>query len=162
MSTTSPEYIFATPDADGSDGLLAIVIRKIADQVKPDETGSAVKFFTTKDCAQQAGYIKHAKGHIIPAHFHPPERRLITSVPETLMVVKGRLLVEFYCTDRQKECGRVLEAGDVVVLLCGGHGFEVMEDVEIFEVRQGPYLSDKDKVRFESENVPKENLQVGC
>ncbi len=30
----------------------------------------------------------------------------------------------------------------------GGHGFEVLEDVEMFEVKQGPYVGDSDKTRF--------------
>jgi hypothetical protein len=44
---------------------------------------------------------------------------------------------------------RTLEAGDVILLASAGHGFEVLEDLEMFEVKQGPYAEDADKVRFD-------------
>jgi hypothetical protein len=41
-----------------------------------------------------------------------------------------------------------LEAGDVILLISGGHGFEVVEEVEMFEVKQGPFGGNMDKTRF--------------
>ncbi|MCI8705025.1 MAG: hypothetical protein HFE60_12315, partial [Anaerotignum sp.] len=32
-----------------------------------------------------------------------------------------------------------LEAGDAILLASGGHGFKVLEEVEMIEVKQGPY-----------------------
>ena len=43
----------------------------------------------------------------------------------------------------------MLEAGDVILLAKGGHGFEVLEELEMFEVKQGPYPGEVDKTRFE-------------
>ena len=146
------EYVFAPAGPDGSDGLLGIVIRRLREQAD-----AGVQFFTSKDCEQQVGYIKHTAGHVIPPHYHNPAERLIRNVPETLLVRKGRLLVNFYACpvygDRppgppELVKGVILEAEDVVVLLKGGHGFEVLEDCEVYEVRQGPYLSERDKTRF--------------
>jgi hypothetical protein len=45
---------------------------------------------------------------------------------------------------------RILESGDVILLVQGGHGFEVLEELEMFEVKQGPYTSDDDKTRFDA------------
>jgi hypothetical protein len=45
----------------------------------------------------------------------------------------------------------VLESGDVILLSNGGHGFEVLEEVEMIEVKQGPYCGDEDKTRFNPE-----------
>ena len=53
---------------------------------------------------------------------------------------------------------RILNQGDVVLLAYGGHGFEMLEDSEMIEVKQGPYAGDMDKVRFES--VGKEKLEI--
>jgi hypothetical protein len=40
--------------------------------------------------------------------------------------------------------------GSLVVLLAyGGHGFEMIEESEIIEVKQGQYAGEMDKVRFE-------------
>jgi hypothetical protein len=33
-------------------------------------------------------------------------------------------------------------------LASGGHGFEALEELEMVEVKQGPYVGDKDKTRF--------------
>jgi hypothetical protein len=44
-----------------------------------------------------------------------------------------------------------LAAGDAILLIAGGHGFEVLEACQIMEVKQGPYLSkEKDKVVWDS------------
>ncbi|MCC7051508.1 MAG: hypothetical protein IT239_07015, partial [Bacteroidia bacterium] len=43
----------------------------------------------------------------------------------------------------------ILNAGDVILLSDGGHGFKMLEQSEIIEVKQGPYCGEQDKVRFE-------------
>ena len=43
---------------------------------------------------------------------------------------------------------RDLHAGDIILLVSGGHGFQVLEEVEMVEVKQGPYAGDADKKRF--------------
>jgi hypothetical protein len=45
-----------------------------------------------------------------------------------------------------------------VILKAGGHGFKVLERADIFEVKQGPYLGSKDKVRFEP--ISDENAKI--
>ena len=44
---------------------------------------------------------------------------------------------------------KILEEGDVILLSFGGHGFEMLEDSEIIEVKQGPFAGNIDKSRFE-------------
>jgi hypothetical protein len=59
------------------------------------------------------------------------------------------LRVDFY-TDAQVYLeSTILEAGDVILLAQGGHGFEMLAPTEIVEVKQGPYAGDRDKRRFE-------------
>jgi hypothetical protein len=57
--------------------------------------------------------------------------------------------VDLYDSDKAYIESRVLEAGDVILLVSGGHGFEMLEDTEMIEVKQGPYTGDSDKTRFE-------------
>jgi len=45
-------------------------------------------------------------------------------------------------------CSRELTAGDVVVLLSGGHGFRMLEDSVLIEVKQGPYFGSQEKELF--------------
>lgn len=65
----------------------------------------------------------------------------------------GELRVDFYDDDRTYIESRILEGGDVILLASGGHGFEVLEEIEMLEVKQGPYAGDKDKTRFDGVSV---------
>ena len=56
----------------------------------------------------------------------------------------------------------MLEAGDVVLLIEGGHGFEVMEDVEMIEVKQGPYAGEQDKTRFKDSILRRSGSHPKC
>ena len=56
--------------------------------------------------------------------------------------------MDFYSRTQDYIESKILRAGDVILLASAGHGFEVLEDVEMFEVKQGPYAEDEDKVRF--------------
>ena len=56
---------------------------------------------------------------------------------------------DYYDDERSYLESRVLHGGDVVLLAAGGHGFEMLEDSEIIEVKQGPYAGEMDKVRFD-------------
>jgi hypothetical protein len=65
-----------------------------------------------------------------------------------LFIKKGKLRVDFYNDEQKYLESRVLEEGDVILLVTGGHGFEVIEAIEMVEVKQGPYLGEQDKTRF--------------
>ena len=56
--------------------------------------------------------------------------------------------MDFYDDDQHYLESRELVAGDVILLVTGGHGFEVLEELEMIEVKQGPFVGDHDKTRF--------------
>jgi mannose-6-phosphate isomerase-like protein (cupin superfamily) len=56
--------------------------------------------------------------------------------------------VDFYDDSQAYLESRLLGSGDVILLAEGGHGFEVIEDLEMIEVKQGPYAGEGDKTRF--------------
>jgi hypothetical protein len=65
-----------------------------------------------------------------------------TYTQEVLFIKRGKLRVDFY-SDRQEYLdSRILESGDVILLITGGHGFEVLEEIEMIEVKQGPYVGE--------------------
>ena len=41
-------------------------------------------------------------------------------------------------------------SGDIILLANSGHGIVTLEESEIIEVKQGPYIEADDKVRFEA------------
>ncbi len=107
-----------------------------------------IHFFTPDEFSQQLAFMKYGPGKVIPAHVHNPVTREVAYTQETLFIRKGKLRVDFYSEAREYLESRVLGAGDVILLVKGGHGFEVLEELEMVEVKQGPYVGDQDKTRF--------------
>jgi hypothetical protein len=107
-----------------------------------------IHFFTPADFSQQLAYIEHPTGRLIAPHVHNPVPRKVQYTQEVLFIRKGCLRVDFYDHLQCYLRSRILEAGDVILLIEGGHGFEVLEDVEMIEVKQGPYAGEQDKTRF--------------
>ncbi len=107
-----------------------------------------IHFFTPNDLSQQLAFMRHPPGKVIDPHVHNPVSRNVHYTQEVLFIKKGTLRVDFYSNDQQYLESRVLEAGDVILLATGGHGFEMLEEVEMIEVKQGPYAGDQDKTRF--------------
>lgn len=108
-----------------------------------------IHFFTPAELSQQLAYMNYAPGKIIPAHVHNPVHRDVFCTQEVLFIKKGKLRVDFYNDQQDYLESRVLETGDVILLVTGGHGFEVLEALEMLEVKQGPYVGNLDKTRFD-------------
>jgi mannose-6-phosphate isomerase-like protein (cupin superfamily) len=111
-----------------------------------------IHFFTPDEFSQQLAYMNHPKGKIIDPHYHNAVQRNVVFTQEVLIIKKGKLKVDFYDDVLNYTESRILEDGDVILLSAGGHGFEVIEDVEMIEVKQGPYQGESDKTRFIKKN----------
>jgi mannose-6-phosphate isomerase-like protein (cupin superfamily) len=107
-----------------------------------------IHFFTPNEFSQQLAYMHHPEGKIIPPHVHNPVTREVRYTLEVLFIKKGRLRVDFYKSDRSYLESRILGAGDTILLATGGHGFEALDELEMIEVKQGPYAGEADKTRF--------------
>lgn len=108
-----------------------------------------INFFTPSDFSQQLGYMNRPKGYSIEPHIHRIIERKVTLTQEVLYIKSGKVNVDFYDDDKIYLESTILEKGDVILLASGGHGFEFLEESEIIEIKQGPYLNDDDKVRFD-------------
>jgi hypothetical protein len=122
-----------------------------------DEPG--IQFFTSNELSQQLASMSYSAGKVIPAHTHNLVRREVSYTQEALFIRKGKVRVDFYTQRQEYRKSRVLSAGDVILLIAGGHGFEVLEDLNMVEVKQGPYVGDTDKTRFVPAMPPKLNLE---
>ena len=107
-----------------------------------------VDFITPSEFSQQVAYMHHPTGKSIDAHVHNLVHRHVVLTQEVLFIKKGKLRVDFYDDYEDYLESRILNAGDVILLVSGGHGFTVLEEVEMIEVKQGPYAGDGDKKRF--------------
>ena len=118
---------------------------------------SGIEFFTPNEFSQQVGYMNRPAGYVIPPHVHRVVKREVLETKETLYIKSGKLRVDFYTDQKEYFTSRVLHTGDVILLASGGHGFEIMEDAQIIEIKQGPYAGDLDKERFDIPNSIKLN-----
>jgi hypothetical protein len=94
--------------------------------------------------------MRRPRGHVIAPHIHKPVPRSVEYTYEALFIARGRVEVTFFNEGRQLVTKRELRQGDCMLLMTGGHGFRVLEDCKMIEVKQGPYAgTDFDKFRFE-------------
>jgi hypothetical protein len=109
-----------------------------------------IAFMTPDDFSQQLGYMKRKQGYEILPHIHNPVNREVTLTQEVLFIKSGKIRVDFYTQSKDYLKSIILFKGDVILLAAGGHGFIMLEESEIIEVKQGPYCGELDKTRFKS------------
>jgi mannose-6-phosphate isomerase-like protein (cupin superfamily) len=131
--------------------ILAIIIRH-------DFQKEGIEFFTPPEFSQQLAYMKRPKNYVIAPHVHNPVQREVFYTKEVLFIKSGKVRVDFYDEVKNYLKSTILETGDVILLAYGGHGFEMLEDTEMIEVKQGPYAGEMDKTRFEP--VDKSQLRI--
>ena len=106
-------------------------------------------FLTPDGCNLQVGRVVYPAGGEIPRHMHLPVERHIVGTTEVLIVERGRCSVDIYTEDRSVVATRELRTGDMLIAVAGGHGFHVIEDLVLLEIKQGPYVGDNaTKERF--------------
>ena len=121
--------------------IIAIILRA-------DFKKDGIEFFTQGDFSQQLAYMNRPVGYRIQPHVHNEVHRDVFLTQEVLFIKSGKVKIDFYTQARVHLCDRILEAGDVLLLASGGHGFTMLEPTEMIEVKQGPYAGDQDKTRF--------------
>jgi hypothetical protein len=120
---------------------LAYVIRG---SFRPEKT----TFLTPPNCKQQVGYVVYPAGGEVARHVHKPLVRELVGTSEVLVVRQGRCLMDVYSDTRELVATRELETGDIMLMVGGGHGFRMLEDTVLLEVKQGPYTGVDEKERF--------------
>lgn len=136
-----------------NNALLAIIIT-------PDFREEGAHFFTPNEFSQQLGFIKHPAGSKIKPHTHNFIPRQVVFTQEVLIIQKGKLRVDFYSKEKEYLQSTILNMGDIILLVSGGHGFEALEDIEMIEVKQGPHMGEADKTRFEGVSADKVKLKT--
>jgi mannose-6-phosphate isomerase-like protein (cupin superfamily) len=107
-----------------------------------------ITFFSSPELSQQLAFMSHPEGKKIAPHRHNKVTREVNLTQEVLVIQKGKLQVDFYTESEKYLESRVLSAGDVILLCSGAHGFQVLEPLEMFEIKQGPYAGENDKTCF--------------
>lgn len=123
--------------------LLALIVRKQFRKKK------GINFFTDNNATQQFGYMNHPKDYLIKPHLHKKRETKILTTTEVIILLKGILRVDFYDNSKKYIFSKNVYKNDIIMLVDGGHGFKVIKDIEIIEVKQGPYSLIKDKKKFD-------------
>ncbi|QND15473.1 hypothetical protein HB775_17490 [Rhizobium leguminosarum bv. trifolii] len=116
--------------------------------LRSNYTFDGIQFFTPDEFSQQLAYMKRPTGYLIQPHVHNAVAREVLYTKEVLLIKSGVVRVDFYSDAQEYYESAILRAGDVILLAFGGHGFEIIEEAEIIEVKQGPYAGESDKTRF--------------
>ena len=124
--------------------LLALIVRGKYRNKK------GITFFTPNEATQQFGYMKHEKKYIIKPHLHKKRLTRIFYTTEVIILLKGVMRVDFYSQAKKYLFSKILKEKDIIMLISGGHGFKILKNVEMLEIKQGPYNLSKDKIKFES------------
>jgi len=120
---------------------------------------SGVNFFTSKEATQQFGFMKHKKNHVIKPHKHNKRLTRILRTTEVILLLKGTLRVDFYNDKCRYLFSKKINERDVIMLIHGGHGFKVLKNTEMIEVKQGPYSLASDKIKFKTVDEKKIKFQ---
>jgi len=120
---------------------LAVIIRA---EMLPEKT----TFLTPNEFKQQVGFVVYPRGGEIARHVHRPLERHLVGTSEVLVVRKGRAEIDVYDDDQSLVATRELRVGDVMLMVGGGHGFRLLEDTVLLEIKQGPYTGVDEKERF--------------
>lgn len=87
--------------------------------------------------------FKHPKGSHFQRHTHKPVKRITPRLEECFIVRKGRIKINLYGPDKRYFKSIYLKTGQAFLTVAGGHEITVLEDCEMFEVKNGPYKNDK-------------------
>ncbi len=122
--------------------LLAIIIKSTYLKKK------GINFFTNPKLNQQVAYMNHPKNHLIKPHSHKKSLRKIKGTTEVLILLDGILKINFYDEKKKYLFSKIANKKDIIILLKGGHGFEVRKNCKMIEVKQGPYSKSEDKFKY--------------
>jgi hypothetical protein len=128
------EEIKSCPPVDGGEWLYAIVIRASYRKREP-----GIRFFTDPNHSQQLACMSYETGHVVPPHRHLLKKRTTIRTQELILVREGKIRVDVYNSDDELMGMRILEDGDAILLLDGGHALTALEPSQVMELKTGPY-----------------------
>ena len=114
----------------------------------PDPLPERTTFVTPPEFKQQVGFVVYPAGGEIAKHLHLALERRLVGTSEVLVLLKGCCLIDVYTDGKELVATRELNAGNVMLMVGGGHGFRIQEDTVFLEIKQGPYLDTEEKERF--------------
>jgi hypothetical protein len=98
-------------------------------------------FFSSDQDFIQVGVWGYNSGKVLKAHIHNQALREVHWTQEVLYVRSGRIRATVFDMAERRVAELLGTEGDILVLLRGGHGYEILQDgTRVLEVKNGPYL----------------------
>lgn len=127
-----------------------------------DESGQLLAYKVSRDTpeglqaySEDGDYVQvlswhYAAGRLLQNHIHREVPRTATLTQEAVVVISGRVRADVFDEQRRLAAQVVVKPGECMVLLRGGHGYEILEDdTQVFEIKNGPFLGvEADKEKF--------------
>lgn len=109
-----------------------------------------LSFFSQDNEYIQVGVWGYSAGKELKAHIHNEVTREVLWTQEVIFVRTGKIRANIYDTSETKVAELIVGAGDIIILLRGGHGYDIIEDgTQVMEVKNGPYVGpDLDRRRL--------------
>ena len=109
--------------------------------ISKNDRQKGLNFYTEDDDFIQVGIWGYDKGKKLAAHIHNIVSREVNRTQEVIYVMRGKVKAFIYTENGQLIEEIILQEGDVLILLKGGHGYEILEDnTFVLEVKNGPYV----------------------
>ena len=106
-----------------------------------------VNFVTPNKFSLQLGFINHKSDTYIKPYTHNNYLRKIKKTTEILLIRNGSLRVDFY-SKKKYLFSKIVTKNKILILLDGSHGFKILKNCSIIEIKQGPFSLSLDKERF--------------
>ncbi len=87
--------------------------------------------------------LNYKKGHVVIPHDHKPKKRITTELNECIVIVKGKVRVKLYGGERKPVKQVILSTGDTFLYMRGGHSVHFLDDAELIEIKNGPFIDDR-------------------
>ena len=110
----------------------------------------ALGFFSEDHEQIQLGSWNYDAGKELLRHYHNKVAREFEITGEVLVVMTGSIRATLYDDNNKEICQVEVSSGDVLILISGGHGYEILaDDTHVLEIKNGPYLgAEIDRTRF--------------
>ncbi|OGG38369.1 hypothetical protein A3D55_00370 [Candidatus Jorgensenbacteria bacterium RIFCSPHIGHO2_02_FULL_45_20] len=100
------------------------------------------KPLTDEKWALQIVSLKHPKGKKLVSHTHKPTQRTTEYLMEFLLIMSG--VVNVYVYHGLEMIEKIqLTSRKGILMVKGGIGIEIIEDAEMMEFKNGPFIEDK-------------------
>lgn len=117
----------------------------LATVIRSNFGNEGINFISKPEDPFQVGVSNYSAGHEIKPHFHNKIEKTNVFNPEFIYVVIGEVEVTIY-DDNSRVKKIFLKTGDMLLQINGGHGFRILENTKLIELKQGPYYgTEKEK-----------------